>query len=635
MTQKMLHVSLEINDQDAPLAAYLLAKHGVFSPERSLMRGYASDNKLGQQYRDVYFTACAKLDRLAAHFGQLPEAASVSPPADAPSLQQLRETDALLAELLQIAQQCDASRARFEQEMNRDQALLAELEPFKALGVDLKQLAQPKRLIQTLVGTVPEDALAGLKDKLAPMGVVLEVFGHLRDRAYLVAICMQSQCQAARIVLTGQGWEEYVLPPEFLGRPPAVESELKSLCARITQRIEDLVDRHEHTYDGIADRLAYAVRTLELAEPYARLSPESVAEVSGEIVIRGWIPRRQSQRLRTVLDESLHHPFDLDLRPPEHEEREVVPSGPHYPDWLAPFVELVRGYGIPCYGDFDPTLFFTLSFTAMFGMMFGDVGHGLVIMLAAAFLRRGMKRFRPLVLATGAASALFGFVYGSVFGHEGIITPLWISPLADPLRMLHAALGWGVVFILATHLITIRNSIVARNWLAALFDSNGMAGLLLYLGGAASLFLAYTNRPNVMPAGLTALAGFLMVLFYNCSKLGQTSDRFLVSLMTSLESVFSDFIHTLSFMRVAAFSISHVALALAIYTLSSEMGTAGRIVTLAFGNIFILALEGCIVAIQVLRLEYYEGFSRYFTCFGREFKPMLQERAETERTSIE
>jgi V/A-type H+-transporting ATPase subunit I len=203
-----------------------------------------------------------------------------------------------------------------------------------------------------------------------------------------------------------------------------------------------------------------------------------------------------------------------------------------------------------------------------------------------------------------------------------------MSPLSDPLRMLHAALGWGVAFILATQLITIYNRLVAHNWPAALLDSGGLAGTLLYMGGVTAGFLAYTNRPGVAPAGLAALSGFILVLVYNYSK-GKAPwpDRLLVSLMESLESVFSDFVHTLSFMRIAAFSISHVALALAIATLSEDMGSAGRILTLVLGNALILVLEGGIVTIQVLRLEYYEGFSRYFTCFGREFTPMLKERA--------
>jgi V/A-type H+-transporting ATPase subunit I len=76
-------------------------------------------------------------------------------------------------------------------------------------------------------------------------------------------------------------------------------------------------------------------------------------------------------------------------------------------------------------------------------------------------------------------------------------------------------------------------------------------------------------------------------------------------------------------MRVAAFSINHVALALAVFTIADSFGTTGRWLSLVIGNIVILVLEGAIVAIQVLRLEYYEGFSRFFSGSGRAFEPLV------------
>jgi V/A-type H+-transporting ATPase subunit I len=353
-------------------------------------------------------------------------------------------------------------------------------------------------------------------------------------------------------------------------------------------------------------------------------------EADGKLQIRGWIPQRNLKRLKMQLAAALRQPYRLDTRPPLPGERESVPSAMRYPTWLGPFAELVRGYGVPCYGDFDPTLFFTFSFTAMFGMMFGDVGHGLLIALAALLLRGEARRFRPLLLAAGAAACVFGGLYGSVFGLEGIIEPLWIAPLSDPVRMLQAALGWGVAFLVATQLIMLYNRIAARNWAAALFDAGGVAGLLLYLGGVAAAFLAFTGRPGVEWPAAVAAGGFVMILIHHCAQQSEPwPGRFFLSLMDSLEAVFNDFVNTLSFMRVAAFSISHVALAMAIATLSAELGRAGQIVMLVFGNLLILVLEGSIVAIQALRLEYYEGFSRYFTCFGREFKPLI--RADSRR----
>lgn len=622
MTQKMLHVALEVDEAEAPRAGYLLAKYGVFTPEHSILGSYNPTNSGGQRYHDATERARAKLNRLAAHYQGLPDPAAE--PTEPPTLQQLQEINAWLDELLHVTDACRAKREQFNREQQHGTALLDELQPFKSLDLDLTQLARPKRFLQTLVGSVPENQLAALTEELAAVGGIVELFGSQAGRAYLVVVCPQLRCLLSRAMLEKHGWCEIKLPHEFSGRPREVEAELKTLCQRITQSVDTLEQTHRHTFEGIEDRLAHAVKSVELAEPYARLVGEVVTESSGQLLIRGWIPRRNLHRLETKLAAVLSARYRLETRPPQPGERESVPSAMRYPTWLGPFAELVRGYGVPCYGDFDPTVFFMLSFTAMFGMMFGDVGHGLLIALAALFLRGEARRFRPLLLAAGASAGAFGWLYGSVFGLENILAPLWIAPLSDPLRMLQAALGWGVAFLLATQLIMLRNRIAARNWRAALFDAGGVAGLLLYVGGVAAIYLEFSQRSGAVWAARVAVAGFLLMLIHHCAQ--QTEPwpgRFFLSLMDSLEAVFNDFVNTLSFMRVAAFSLSHVALAMAIATLSAEMSHAGQMVMLVFGNALILVLEGSIVAIQVLRLEYYEGFSRYFTCFGREFKPLI------------
>ncbi len=618
----MLHAALEVEQSEAPHAAYLLAKYGVFTPESSLLGSYNPSYSDGQHYHDATTQARAKLTRLAAHYQTLPAAASE--PTEPPTLSQLREINLWLDELLHVTDECRAQREQFEREQQRESALLDELKPFKTLDFDLTQLARPKRFIETLIGSIPESELDILTGDLAQVGGIVELFGRQAGRAYLVVVCPRMRCLLSRALLEKYGWREIHLPAEFTGRPQEIEREIKNLCQRITHHVDSLEQSHHHTFEGIEDRLAHVVRSVELAEPYASLVAGAITQPGGKLLIRGWIPQRNLKRLQTRLDSVLSGEHHLETRPPLPGERESVPSALRYPTWLGPFAELVRGYGVPCYGDFDPTLFFTFSFTAMFGMMFGDVGHGLLIALAALFLRGETRRFRPLLIAAGISASGFGWLYGSVFGLENLIEPLWIAPLSDPISMLHAALWWGVGFLVTTQLIMLYNRIVAHKWRQALFDAGGVAGLLLYLGGVALTYLAYTQKPGLEWAAGIGLAGFLMILIHHCANQSEPwPGRLLLSLMDSLEAVFNDFVNTLSFMRIAAFSISHVALALAISTLSAELSHTGQIIFLVFGNLLILVLEGSIVAIQALRLEYYEGFSRYFTCFGREFKPLL------------
>jgi V/A-type H+-transporting ATPase subunit I len=106
---------------------------------------------------------------------------------------------------------------------------------------------------------------------------------------------------------------------------------------------------------------------------------------------------------------------------------------------------------------------------------------------------------------------------------------------------------------------------------------------------------------------------------------GAIFERALVVFIEGLEQVISSVSGTLSFLRVAAFSLNHIALAAAVFAIAGMMDSFGHWVTVVLGNIFIIVLEGAIVAIQCLRLEYYEGFSRFFGGKGKSFEPLRLE----------
>jgi V/A-type H+-transporting ATPase subunit I len=288
----------------------------------------------------------------------------------------------------------------------------------------------------------------------------------------------------------------------------------------------------------------------------------------------------------------------------------------------------VRSYGVPRYGEFDPVLPFALTYLLLFGAMFGDVGHGAAILVLAVAFARRLGRLAWVGVAAGAVSMLFGVLYGSIFGFEGMIEPLWLSPLHDPIRVLTIAVAFGVGFIVFTLLANAYNKGVAGHASEALFDSAGLAGLAFYLG-AVGVLASWTGvldlaRPAAMLAGL----GLVVVAAYKWHEArAGLGERILVTLIETLETAINLFSNTLSFMRVAAFSLNHVALALAVFTLAHGLDVAGHGITLVLGNIVIIVLEGGIVAIQALRLMYYEGFSRFFSGDGREFVPLRIEKA--------
>ena len=339
--------------------------------------------------------------------------------------------------------------------------------------------------------------------------------------------------------------------------------------------------------------------------------------------LQGWVPAEDLHRIEKALLEKLPNPFVLESRDPTVEERPLVPSVMRHSRLLRPFSTLVTQYGVPRYGEGNPTHLFALTYVLMFGMMFGDVGHGAVILTAALAFQRRLGAFTPFGIAAGLASILFGFLYGSIFGYEHVLHAIWISPLTDPLYMLSVALFWGIGFITLVSLLNIANHLAQGDRIGALFANNGLLTLLLYVGMLGTGYSFYSKGSvGAFWAILTILALIGIFAHRLIEQEAPIGERILVAFIETFETITGYVSNTLSFLRVAAFSLNHVALAIAIFTMANMMGDTGHWVTVVLGNVFILVLEGLIVAIQVLRLEFYEGFSRFYAGDGKAFKPL-------------
>ena len=630
---RMQHATLWVLKSDAPQAALLLATYGIFTPEKSLAWERDLPETPGDRYMEVFSEAQGRLNKILDHFGPAPlserqteyeDMRNLPAGPDAPTLEQLTEWNVWLGELWNTASHCDEEKRRIAEALERNTNLLNSVAHFKVLDIDLSWLARPKRFLQTRIGTVPEANLARLRDALELSGFLLEIFDTHQGRAYAVAAGPIGMNTEIRGALDAAGWQEITLEPELLAHPDMAREGLEKQSDHLRQEEHTCHARHRAKLGDVDERLREIRRGMALAEPYVRISSETLRARGGLALIAGWITVRDVDRMRKALDARLADRYVLQLRPPFPSERDIVPSAVRYPDWLGPFADLVRNYGIPRYGEFDPTWLFAVSFALMFGMMFGDIGQGLVIALGGLLLRGKARRFRSLFVIAGLSSTAFGFAYGSLFGFETVIKPLWVSPLHDPVGMLMAAVLWGIGFISVTQLLTIYNRLVSGNLPKALFDAGGLAGLVLYLGAAIGVYQLATQGQFGQAAALASIAGLGAIIIWNwLENQGGFVERLLTVIIESFESVIGFFSNTLSFMRVAAFSINHVALALAVFTIADSFGTTGRTITIVIGNLVILLLEGSIVAIQVLRLEYYEGFSRFFSGSGRAFEPLV------------
>ena len=624
--QPLYRVTLWCLSSEAPDAALLLARHGIFNPVAQ--QDEALPDNPAESYREVFLEADARLSRILEQCGLSGE---ITLPADAvaPNLDELTEINDWLREIWQVCSRCKESELRVEEEKRRLASLKETYGRLKRLNLDLSRLLRPDSLLDARLGQVPSANVRRLRDALALAGYVLSPFDHAEGQTFAVVAGPRREGEGIAGLLSQAGWRELPVPAELQTHPDAAREYIEQQERHLEETAQIHCQERAESLSHFTERVRDVYIRLSLARPLAEAAAAGVRGSRHIAAFTGWVPRRAMASLQAALEERFHGRYWMAAREPTRDELDQVPSLLSYPRWLRPFLPLVKSYGVPRYGEFDPALLFAVTYVLLFGAMFGDVGHGAVIMLLASFLRGRFNWLRVVGMTAGAASVLFGFLYGSVFGYEELIHPLWQSPLHDPAHMLALAVAVGVGFICVTLVINTYNRLMAGRVLDALLDGGGLAGLVFYLATVAGLHGLFTQGRFGLGVGLVALAALVVVAIFKWVETrAALSERLLVTLIESVETATNLFANTLSFLRVAAFSLNHVALALAVFTLAGGMSAAGHWLTVLLGNVVIIVLEGGIVAIQALRLMYYEGFSRFFSGTGVEFAPLRLERGE-------
>jgi V/A-type H+-transporting ATPase subunit I len=372
------------------------------------------------------------------------------------------------------------------------------------------------------------------------------------------------------------------------------------------------------------------------------------------IVISGWVPRDSADRLAQRVRMATNNHAVIDIEPVESvpgvsEGTLRVPILHHNPLLLRPFQKLIDIYGTPSYAEVEPTAFFALGFLAMFGLMFGDVGHGAVLFSAGWFLFRYLPRFLDygiLLMEAGVASAAFGVLYGSVFGIRDLIPTLWLEPIDDLPRFMLIAVGFGVIVVTGGLVINIMNSWRSGEWKAALYGPRGVTGAVLYWVILVVLARAFVPATVRIPASVVAIVVIVAIIVILGARpllhlLGRDKERraqpavrstpwWLHALESSVELVdtlFSFFANTISFVRIAAFAAVHAGVFIAIFALAETIAAMrfGGVLSIAVhvaGNVLVILLEGLTVSVQVLRLEYYEFFGKFFRGGGETYAPL-------------
>lgn len=358
-------------------------------------------------------------------------------------------------------------------------------------------------------------------------------------------------------------------------------------------------------------------------------------------ILCGWIPAADARKLEYEIEN------DPDIYVIENAKNLSTISKPptklKNPKFLKPFEMFIEMYGLPNYNEIDPTIFVAVTYAFIFGIMFGDVGQGLCLVIGGYLLYRFKKmRLAAIISAAGVFSTTFGFMFGSIFGFETVIPALWIHPGKEMVSLpfignmnlvLVVAVAFGMFLIIVTMLMHIVNNLKTHKLSELLFDTNSLAGLAFYVSLVTVIVLFFTG--NTLPGGIVlgVMFGIPLILIALKEPLSNIVEKraelieggkgmFIVQTFFEMFEVLLSYIsNTISFVRIGAFAISHAAMMEVVLTLAGVESGSPNWLIVVFGNLIVCGMEGLIVGIQVLRLEYYEMFSRFYIGDGRAFKP--------------
>jgi V/A-type H+-transporting ATPase subunit I len=599
----------------------------------------------------------ARLEDLLEHLGG--EGARPTAGGRSPGLNEIEKlVDAVEARL---TAESDAL-TEAEQGLADTAEIMHELEPYRGVRGALKGLTESAFLAVRL-GVVPPGELGAMQAD-APEGMLLVRLDTGTTSpggpVGLLAVSSRRRRFAMETVLNEHGFEEASLPAWAEKTPADVYAEATQRYRELQQRVLSLREELKTAAAPFADDLREAATSLRVLLKVSE-AEGSFGSTWATVVIWGWVPEDRTEVVRQAAEEVTEGRAMVEITAPDEEDIEEgrVPSCTEHSPLLSAFARLVQGYGVASYTEIEPTIMFAASFLLLFGIVFGDLGHGLCLVVAGLLVKRravsdATRDIGRLIASAGCASALFGtFVQGSFFGKSlqdwGFPFTLGFEPIRfegdaasageNVVRYLILALVVGMALISLGAILNVVNRLRRGDFEGGLLGRFGVVGIIFYWGviGLSVKLAVFGVSPMDMWIGAAVVGLPLAVLVLHAPvhallSRGPRGDEGGVvmgvfeGLIEGLETVMTYMSNTFSFLRVAAFALSHAALCYTIFVLQGLVadvpgGPILSAVVFVVGTAVLIGLEGLIVTIQIMRLEYYEFFTKFFRGGGVRYEP--------------
>lgn len=519
--------------------------------------------------------------------------------------------------------------------LKQDQEELKQIEHFYKSFTQIRDVDIPVKDLKGLeyfnykFGILSKEDKLKLKKNYENILAVILHTGSVEEGEVYFALYPKSLNEEMERILRSLNFKEIDIREEYTGTPGVILKKLEDKKIKLKFEIERTQEELANLRTNYKDKVSYIINYLTINEKIEDVK-KNLARSKKFFYLSGWISIIDKSKIEDSLkrykDILIIYKDETTLKPPTKLRNISL---------FKPFEYLVKMYGIPSYNELDPTPFLSITYMLLFGAMFGDLGQGLVILLGGLLLGRKNKMFGGLLSRIGMSSMIFGLLYGSLFGFEDIVPALLIRPFENINTILAAAVGVGIMLIVVAYIYGMINSYKRRDMENGLFGKDGVVGFVFYitlLALAGGAFLDLNFMPIRLGMLIILICILAMVFKQPLTHLikgkrplhsESISGYYIESGFSIIETLLSMLSGTISFIRVGAFALTHVGLFIAFQTIGTMIGSAtGNVIVLIIGNIIIIGLEGLIVFIQGLRLQYYELFSRYYKGEGKEFKPV-------------
>lgn len=491
------------------------------------------------------------------------------------------------------------------------------------------------------IGLLSKDNNMQIKKNYENITAIVLRIGSVEDHQediYLIVYPTQFKDETNRL-LKSLNWIELKIPEQIIHSGPhyiqTLDENVEGLRRAIGEEEKIILNNKEEKQlliNKMYTRIKMEQKILKLKQ--------DIVHGNNLFVLNAWVSQKDKEKVEIRIG-NITDKFVIITKEANELDKKMMPPTKLKNNWLfKPFEAIVRLYGLPSYYEIDPTPFLAITFILMFGIMFGDIGQGFVYFLVGVILYQKNDVVGGVLTRLGLSSMAFGCVYGSFFGLEQHHLP-WLPSLTGPvlspeniMPILIVGVAFGVVVLSVSFFIGIINALRRKDLEEGLFGKNGVAGYIFFMGFIFTVIAIVKVIPvsPFVPLSVMGMMLLMMILKEPLTNMirkekpyihGEVGSYFIESIFEGVETILGALSNGISFIRVGAFALNHAGLFMA-FLVMAEMTSSPilKFIILLLGNILILTLEGLVVFIQGLRLQYYEMFSKYFKGDGIEYSPI-------------